>query len=249
MKILTSLCITFMRLHLERIPQVSVITGPNQWTFMNCLPFCSLLLTLEVLACISLLISNYKCLPIDKLWFILLSLVNMLKEGCMNVKLPQSCTTLCDPIDCSPPGSSIHEILQARILQWVAMPSSRESSWPRIEPTYLMSPALAGGFFTTSATSVQFTHSLVSYSLWPTDCSTPGFPVHHQLQELVQTHVHWVGDAIQPSHLLSYPSPPAFNLSQQQGLFQWVNSLHRVARIMGLELQHQSFQWVFSDFL
>ena len=192
MKILTSLCITFMRLHLERIPQVSVITGPNQWTFMNCLPFCSLLLTLEVLACISLSISNYKCLPIDKLWFILLSLMNMLKEGCMNVKLPQSCTTVCDPIDCSPPGSSIHEILQARILQWVAMPSSRESSWPRIEPTYLMSPALAGGFFTTSATSVQFTHSVVSYSLWPTDCSTPGFPVHHQLQELVQTHVHWV---------------------------------------------------------
>ena len=54
----------------------------------------------------------------------------------------------------------------------------------------------------------------------PMDCSTPGFPVHHQLPELTQTHVHWVGDAIQPSHPLSSPSPPAFNLSHHQGLFQ-----------------------------
>ena len=58
----------------------------------------------------------------------------------------------------------------------------------------------------------------------PTDCSTPGFPVHHQLLEFAQTHVHWVGDSILPSHPLSSPSPPAFNLSQDQGLFQWVCS-------------------------
>ena len=57
------------------------------------------------------------------------------------------------------------------------------------------------------------------------DCSTPGFPVHHQLQEFTQIHVHWVGDAIQPSHPLSSSSPPAFSLSQHQGLFQWVKSL------------------------
>ena len=56
----------------------------------------------------------------------------------------------------------------------------------------------------------------------PVDCSTPGFFVHHQLLELTQTHVHWVGDATQPSHLLSSPSPPAFNLSHHQGLFKWV---------------------------
>ena len=62
------------------------------------------------------------------------------------------------------------------------------------------------------------------------DCSTPGFPVHHQLPELAQTHVRWVGDAIQPSHPLSSPSPPAFSLSQHQGLFQWVSSLHEVAK-------------------
>ena len=61
------------------------------------------------------------------------------------------------------------------------------------------------------------------------DCSTPGLPVHHQLPELAQTHVYWVGDAIQPSHPLSSPSPPAFSLSQDEGLFQWVSSLHQVA--------------------
>ena len=61
----------------------------------------------------------------------------------------------------------------------------------------------------------------------PRDCSTPGFPVHHQLPELAQTCVHRVGDAIQTSHPLSSPSPPALNLSQHQGLFQWVNSSHR----------------------
>ena len=60
----------------------------------------------------------------------------------------------------------------------------------------------------------------------PMDCSTPGFPLHHQLPEPTQTHVHGVGDAIQPSHPLSSPSPPAFNLSQHQGLFKWVRSLH-----------------------
>ena len=57
--------------------------------------------------------------------------------------------------------------------------------------------------------------------------STPGFPVHHQLLELAQSHVHWVGDAIQPSHPLLSPSPPAFNLSQHQGLFKWVSSSHQ----------------------
>ena len=84
----------------------------------------------------------------------------------------------------------------------------------------------------------------------PKDCSTPGFPVHHQLQEFTQTHVHWVKDAIQPSHPLSSPSPPAFTLSQHQGLFQWVGCLHQVSKVLELQLQHQSFQWIFrTDFL
>ena len=72
------------------------------------------------------------------------------------------------------------------------------------------------------------------------DCSTPGLPVHHQLPELTQTHVHWVGDAIQPSHPLSSPSPSAFNLSQHQGLFKWVSSSHQVAKVFG------SFSFSFS---
>ena len=79
----------------------------------------------------------------------------------------------------------------------------------------------------------------------PLDCSTPGFPIHHQLLELVQTHVHSVGDAIQPSHLLLSPSPPAFNLSQHQGLFQWVSSSHQMAKVLEFQLQHQFFQWIF----
>ena len=76
------------------------------------------------------------------------------------------------------------------------------------------------------------------------DCSMPGFPIHHQLPELAQTHVHRVGDAIQPSHPLSSPSP-TFNLSQHQGLFKWVSSSHQVAKVLEFQLQHQSFQWIF----
>ena len=79
----------------------------------------------------------------------------------------------------------------------------------------------------------------------PTDCSTSGFPVLHHLPEFAQTHVHWVADAIQPSHPLSSPSPPAFNLSQHPGLFQWVSSSHQVAKILKHQLQQQSFQWIF----
>ena len=77
----------------------------------------------------------------------------------------------------------------------------------------------------------------------PVNCSTPGLPVHHQLPESPQTHVHRVSDAIQPSHPLSSPSPPAPNPSQHQGLFQWVSSLHEVAKVLEFQLQHQSFQW------
>ena len=93
--------------------------------------------------------------------------------------------------------------------------------------------------------SVQF--SSVTQSS-PTLCdpmnrSTPGLPVHHQLPEFTQTYVHWVGDAIQPSHPLSPPSPPAPNASQHQGIFQWVNSSHEVAKVLEFQPQHQSFQW------
>ena len=75
------------------------------------------------------------------------------------------------------------------------------------------------------------------------DCNTPGLPIHHQLPEFTQIHVHWVGDAIQPSHPLSSPSPPAFTLYQHQDLFKWVSSSHEVAKVLEFHLQHQFFQW------
>ena len=91
--------------------------------------------------------------------------------------------------------------------------------------------------------SVQFSHSVVSSSFRPMDRSTPGLPVHHQLLEFTQTHVHWVCDAIQPSCPPLSPSPPAFNLFQNQDLFWWVSSSHQVAKVLEFQLQHQSFQW------
>ena len=95
------------------------------------------------------------------------------------------------------------------------------------------------------STSVQFSSADL---LCPTICnlvnrSMPGLPVHHQLPEFTQTHIHRVGDAIQPSHSLLSPSPPAPNPSQHQGLFQWVSSLHQVAKVLEFQLQHQYFQW------
>ena len=79
----------------------------------------------------------------------------------------------------------------------------------------------------------------------PVECSTPGFPVHHQLPELTQTHVHWVDDAIHPAHPPLSSSPPAFNLSRHQGLFKWVSSSHQVAKVLEFQLQHQFFRWIF----
>ena len=87
--------------------------------------------------------------------------------------------------------------------------------------------------------------SLSRVRLFETPWSTahPDLPVCHQLPESTKTHVHWVGDVIQPSHPLSSPSPPALNPSQHQGLFKWVSSSHQVAKILEFQLQHQSFQW------
>ena len=158
----------------------------------------------------------------------------------------QSGLTLCDPIDCSLPGSSVYGIFQARILEWVTM-SFSTGSW---QPT---SPALAGGIlyhWTTWEAKQEWkqkskTNSSVQFSsvaqLCPTLCnpmnrSTPGLPVHHQLPEFTQTHVHRVGDAIQPSQPLLSPSPPVPNPSQHQSLFQWVNSFHELAKVLEFQL-------------
>ena len=100
-------------------------------------------------------------------------------------------------------------------------------------------------FWCVRSCSVQF-NSVAR--LWLTLCEkmhycTPGLPVHHQLTESTQTHVHWVGDAIQPSHPLSSLSLPAFNLSQHQGLFQWVNSLHEVAKVLEFSYNISPSEW------
>ena len=106
---------------------------------------------------------------------------------------------------------------------------------------YFIHIALCFGQVLSSSCSASQSHPTVCDSM---DCSTPGFPVLHPLLELAQTHIHWVGDAIQPSCLLSSPSPPAFNLSQHQGIFQWVSSSHHLAKVTEFQFQHQSFQWI-----
>ena len=85
-----------------------------------------------------------------------------------------------------------------------------------------------------------FSHAQLFATLW----TAARFPVLHHLPELAQTRVHWVNSAIQQSHPLSSPSPPAFNFSQHQDLFQWVGSSQQVAKILELQIQHQSFQWI-----
>ena len=92
---------------------------------------------------------------------------------------------------------------------------------------------------------VQFSSVTLTLSN-PMDCSMPSLPVHHQLLELAQTHVHHVGDAIEPSHPLPSPAPPTFSLSQHHGLFQWVSFSHQVAKVLEFQLQHQSVEWIFS---
>ena len=121
---------------------------------------------------------------------------------------------------------------------------------PRAHSKVMGQPGLGLAFQTPWARllSADFSQFSSVAQLYPTlchprDCSTPGLPVHHHLWEFTQTHVRWVGDAIQPSHPLSAPSPPAFNLSQHQGLFKWVNSSHEVAKVLDFQLQHQSLQW------
>ena len=107
-----------------------------------------------------------------------------------------------------------------------------------------------GIFVLDSCLSTYCYCSVLSNSLDSINCSMPGFPVLHSVPELAQSHVHSISEVIQPSHLLSPPSPSAFTLSQHSGLFQWIGSSHPVAKALVLQLQHKSFQWIFRvDFL
>ena len=164
----------------------------------------------------------------------------------------QSYLILYDLMDYSLPGSSVHGIFQGRILSELPFPSPRDLPDPEMEPTSLVSSALAGRFFTIVPPRISIQFRWVAQSgptlCDPMDCSMPGLFVHHQILELAQAHGHRVGDAVHSSHTLSSPSSPDFNISQQQGLFQWVSSSHQVAKV--LELQHHSVQWIFRiDFL
>ena len=115
--------------------------------------------------------------------------------------------------------------------------SFTSKSHPQFQPVSLLS-------------SVQFSCSVVSNTLWPDGLLHTRLPVYRQLPELAHTHVHWVADAIQSSHPLSFPSAPAFNLSHHQDLFQGVSSWHQVIKVLELQFQHQFFQGIFStDFL
>ena len=102
------------------------------------------------------------------------------------------------------------------------------SLWNAYHSTYIIPPKVVRVKRNQLSSVAQLCLTLCD----PLDCSTSGLPVHHQLPEFTQTHIHWVGDAIQPSHPLLSPSPPAFNLSQHQSLFQWVSSLHQVGKLM-----------------
>ena len=154
------------------------------------------------------------------------------------------CMPLCDPMDGRPaplPPGPLSMGFPRRILERVAISFSRGSLQPR------------GGNSASNRKNGRKKSpvELFQFSSVPQSCPTlcdpmnrskPGLPVHHQLPAFTQTHVHQVGDAIQPSHPLSSPSPPAPNPFQHQGLFQRVNSLHEVAKVLEFEFQHQSFQ-------
>ena len=145
-----------------------------------------------------------------------------------------------DPLE---KGMATHSSILAWRIPWIEEPDRLYSSWGHKE---------SGHNWATNR-HIRIISSGQSLSrIWlchPTDCSTPGFPVHHQLLKLPEAHVHRISDDIQPPHPLLSPSPAAFNPSQHQGLFQWVSSLHQVARVLEFQLQHQSFQWIFrTDF-
>ena len=133
---------------------------------------------------------------------------------------------------------AIHSSTLAWKIPWTGHRESDTTEWlTRSNKNNAVEPTVNKLWFITALVT-QLCQTLCN----PMDCSTPDFPVLHYLLEFAQTSVHWVGDAIQPSHPL-LPLSPAFNLSQHQGLFQWVSSSHQVAKV--LELQLQSFQWIF----
>ena len=149
-------------------------------------------------------------------------------------------------MDCSQPGSSVHGDSPGKSTR-VGCHAILQGIFPTQELNpYFWDPLHCRQFLyplnhlgSPLAHSVQFSLVQSLSCVWlrnPMNRSTPGLPVHHQLPEFTQTHLHQVGDAIQPSHPLSSPSPPAPNPSQHQSLFQWINSSHEVAKVLEFQL-------------
>ena len=154
----------------------------------------------------------------------------------------QSCPTLYNPTNSSTSGFPVdHQLpeFNQTHFHWVsdAIQLSHPLSYPS-PPTFNLSQHQV--LYQWVSSLHQF-RSVQSFSVQL--FSMPGFPVYHQLPEFTQTHVHWVGDVIQPSHPLSSLCPPTFNLFHHQDLFKWVSSSHQVAKILEFQLKHQSFQW------
>ena len=151
----------------------------------------------------------------------------------------QSCPTLCNPIDGSPPGSPRRWDSPGKTLEWVAISFSSVWKWKVKVKSLICVWLLATSW--TAAYQAPPSMGFSRQEYW-SGLPLPGLPVHHQLPEFTQTHVHRVGDAIQPSHPLSSPSLPTPNPSQHWGLFRWVNSSHEVAKVLEFQLQQQCFQ-------
>ena len=147
----------------------------------------------------------------------------------MHGKSLQSCPAFFNCMDYSPPAPLSMGFSRQEYWSGLPCPPPGDLPDPEIEPASLSSPALTGGSLPLAPPEKpsHFSHSVVSDSLQPHGLQHARLPCPSQLLELAQTHVHWVSDAIQPTHLLSSLSPPTFNLSQHQGLFKWVNSSHR----------------------
>jgi len=166
---------------------------------------------------------------------------------CRRCLVTKLCPTLCDPMTVAHQGPLSIGFPRQEYWSEFSFPSPGDLPDPGIEPTLQ-----ADSFPLSHPESSHLFLAVVVVQLlnwvWhcdPMDCSMPGFPVLHYLLAFAQTHIHWVGDSIQPSHCLSSASPPTFNLSQHQGLLQWVSSSHQVAKVLELQLLHQSFQRTF----
>ena len=177
-------------------------------------------------------------------FYVITTSQSLLKVTCIELMMLYNCLILCCPLLLLPSICPSIRIVSNRLALHIMWPK-RWNFCFSISPSNEYSELISFKIELTGLISLQSKFRSVQPCPTlcnPMDCSMPGFPVHHQLLELTQTHVHNVGDAIQPSHPLSSPSPPAFHLSQHQSLFKIVSSSHQVAKVLEFQLHHQSLQ-------